>query len=182
MADSPNPIRREEGPDLQRGDCGLGNIEETQDHREQAGALTYRGWIAAHVGKGAFKGDYSARIPNCPSEEFLSQRYMGCIVGLFKIKDCRRPNNCGGSVWAEGPVCNVVEAVIELPSPVPVTKGKLHVWVMDEGTRLTSRGAAGFVAYLVYGSIFITTVRADHRADHAGPESDRTIGQMNRLL
>jgi hypothetical protein len=136
VADSPNPVDVKKALTFKGATVAWAILKRHKIIESRPVRLPTGGWIAAHVGKGAFKGDYSARIPNCPSEEFLSQRYMGCIVGLFKIKDCRRPNNCGGSVWAEGPVCNVVEAVIELPSPVPVTKGKLHVWVMDEGTRL----------------------------------------------
>ena len=134
--DSPNPTDVKKALTFKGATVAWAILKRHKIIESRPVRLPTGGWIAAHVGKGAFKGDYSARIPNCPSEESLLQRYMGCIVGLFKIKDCRRPNNCGGSVWAEGPVCNVVEAVIELPEPVPVTKGKLHVWVMDEGTRL----------------------------------------------
>jgi len=134
--DSPNPTDVKKALTFKGATVAWAILKRHKIIESRPVRLPTGGWIAAHVGKGAFKGDYSARIPNCPSEESLLQRYMGCIVGLFKIKDCRRPNNCGGSVWAEGPVCNVVEAVIELPEPVPVTKGKLHVWLMDEGTRL----------------------------------------------
>ena len=134
--DSPNPIDVKKALTFKGATVAWAILKRHKIIESRPVRLPTGGWIAAHVGKGAFKGDYSARIPNCPSEESLLQRYMGCIVGLFKIKDCRRPNNCGGSVWAEGPVCNVVEAVIELPEPVPVTKGKLHVWAMDENTRL----------------------------------------------
>ena len=134
--DSPNPVDVKKALTFKGATVAWAILKRHKIIESRPVRLPTGGWIAAHVGKGAFKGDYSARIANCPAEESLLQRYMGCIVGLFKIKDCRRPNNCGGSVWAEGPVCNVVEAVIELPSPVPVSKGKLHVWLMDETTRL----------------------------------------------
>ena len=76
-------------------------------------------------------------------------------------------------------MCNVVEAVIELPSPVPVTKGKLHVWLMDDrarrlaGSRLATLKRSLRLPILYTDLwIFITTVRTDHRAPaHAGPES-----------
>ncbi|KAH8072036.1 hypothetical protein JL721_3944 [Aureococcus anophagefferens] len=45
--------------------------------------------------------------------------WQATIVGAFRVKECRRPQNCGGSFWAQGPVCNVVDAVIELKEPVP---------------------------------------------------------------
>lgn len=94
------------------------------------------GWIAVHVGSGSWRGDYSLQIEGCPSEEALMNVYGGCIVGLFKVKECRRPGNCGANVWAEGPVCNVVEAVVELPSPIPIQKGKLSLWALEDDVRL----------------------------------------------
>ena len=94
------------------------------------------GWIAVHVGSGSWRGDYSLQIEGCPSEEAMMNVYGGCIVGLFKVKECRRPGNCGANVWAEGPVCNVVEAVVELPSPIPIQKGKLSLWALEDDVRL----------------------------------------------
>jgi hypothetical protein len=89
------------------------------------------GWIAVHVGSGSWRGDYSPQIEGCPSEEDLMNVYGGCIVGLFKIKECRRPGNCGANARAEGPVCNVVKAVVELPAPIQIASQVLDVAVMD---------------------------------------------------
>ncbi|KAH8048492.1 hypothetical protein JL720_15864 [Aureococcus anophagefferens] len=124
------------------------------------------GWIAIHVGKGAFEGDYRGLVTDCrlPTEEELmravaggaetgrgvpfplvsadfrtsdrpSERWQATIVGAFRVKECRRPQNCGGSFWAQGPVCNVVDAVIELKEPVSAPKGKLSLWLMDDDAR-----------------------------------------------
>ncbi|KAK7241993.1 hypothetical protein SO694_00018256 [Aureococcus anophagefferens] len=110
------------------------------------------GWIAIHVGKGAFEGDYRGLVTDCrlPTEEelmrswraarkqgatFLFRSWQATIVGAFSVKECRRPQNCGGSFWAQGPVCNVVDAVIELKEPVSAPKGKLSLWLMDDDVR-----------------------------------------------
>ncbi|KAH8054878.1 hypothetical protein JL720_14401 [Aureococcus anophagefferens] len=95
------------------------------------------GWIAIHVGKGAFEGDYRGLVTDCrlPTEEELMRSWQATIVGAFRVKECRRPQNCGGSFWAQGPVCNVVDAVIELKEPVSAPKGKLSLWLMDDDVR-----------------------------------------------
>ena len=99
------------------------------------------GWIAIHVGKGAWTGDYSKIVPGIPPEADLLRDWQGTIVGCLKVKDCRRPSNCGPfeSSWAKGPVCNVIEAVVELPEPVPVPKGKLGLWEMGEVVKAAVR-------------------------------------------
>ena len=63
------------------------------------------------------------------------RRWQATIVGAFRVRECRRPQNCGGSFWAQGPVCNVVDAVIELKEPVSAPKGKLSLWLMDDDVR-----------------------------------------------
>ena len=170
-------------------------LKPTQDHREQAGAVTYlAGWIAAHVGKGAFKGDYgSARghAPNCPSEEFLSQRYMGCIVARRYLRSRTVVEGHHEQLW-RGPVglgggavvCNVVEAVIEQAftggGRVPVTKGKLHVWVMDEGTRLRAGlAAAGRLRCLPCIRIYLHYHRSSRSS---GPSRRAGIGSTTARL
>ncbi|KAJ1460047.1 hypothetical protein M885DRAFT_22013 [Pelagophyceae sp. CCMP2097] len=96
------------------------------------------GWIAIHVGKGKLSAPdeaaLSARLPPGavkPGEAALLAQWRGMVVGAFKVRECRRPSNCGGSQWASGPVCSVIEAVVRLPVPVLVGNGKLSLWPLD---------------------------------------------------
>ena len=45
---------------------------------------------------------------------------------------------CGSSPWAAGPVCNIIDQVIELPRPVP-SKGRLGVWRLSADVQTAIR-------------------------------------------
>ena len=102
------------------------------------------GWIALHVGKGkltaAEVASLRARLPAAarealPSELQLAAAWGGAIVGAFRVRECRRPANCGTCEWASGPVCNVIDATVTLPAPVRVPAGALSLWAIDGAGR-----------------------------------------------
>ena len=42
-----------------------------------------------------------------------------CMVCcMFLCRQCRRRENCGGNSFATGPICNVLDSVLTLPTPV----------------------------------------------------------------
>ena len=151
MADSPNPTDVKKALTF-KGATVAWAILKRHKIIESSRCAYLRAAGSRRTLAGAFMGDYSARYRIAPGR-VLSQRYMGCIVGLFKIKDCRRPNNCGGSVWAEA---GVMWKRSSSSFTGTVTKGKLHVWVMDEGTRLRVVAQLASLPTL-YTTIFITS-------------------------
>ncbi|KAH8047906.1 hypothetical protein JL721_12065 [Aureococcus anophagefferens] len=140
------------------------------------------GWIAIHVGKGAFEGDYRGLVTDCrlPTEVELMRSWQATIVGAFRVRECRRPQNCGGSFWAQGPVCNVVDAVIELKEPVSAPKGKLSLWLMDDDVR--DAVAAGLKDAPILTTRRAPALRAHRRAHHAGPQQAPRDGQCRARL
>ena len=100
------------------------------------------GWVAVHVGKGRLSAADSASYrERCgapaamPSERELGERWQGKIVGAIAVREARRPANCGESVWASGPVCNVIGAVHRYARPVDVPKGALSLWPISDAAR-----------------------------------------------
>ena len=70
------------------------------------------------------------RIP----EESSLEHYLGNIVGLFHVKESRSVDKCGNSVWATGPVCNLIDRTIKLIEPIK-QRGWPGVWVVKDGTQ-----------------------------------------------
>ena len=100
------------------------------------------GWVAVHVGKGRLSpadcASYRARCgapAGMPSERELAELWQGKIVGAIAVREARRPANCGESVWASGPVCNVIGAVHRYARPVDVPKGALSLWPIGDAAR-----------------------------------------------
>lgn len=89
-------------------------------------------WIAIHVGQGIVNNDYRSRVASgdMPSEKELMREWSSSIVGCMMIKEHRVVDNTGDDCWATGPVCNVIEKVVEF-TPIADVKGKLSIWKME---------------------------------------------------
>ena len=91
-------------------------------------------WIAIHVGKQ--QGPARAPPAGAGAEhEARAKQWQSSIVGVFKVRESRRPTNLGGRIFADGPVCNIIEAVIRLRAPVTVPRGNHGSWPMEEEGR-----------------------------------------------
>lgn len=95
-------------------------------------------WIAIHVGKGVINQDYRNRIESgdMPSEKELMREWSSSIVGCMMIKEHRVVGDTGNDCWATGPVCNVIERVVEF-APILDVKGKLSIWKLESSLRTT---------------------------------------------
>ena len=98
---------------------------------ENRSARIAPGWYFLHTGARNNSAEAQASIRACvpggvrvPAEASLPH---GVIVGLIKISHSLPLEQCDGSAWATGPVCNVIEAVCELGTPIN-QKGALGQW------------------------------------------------------
>lgn len=99
------------------------------------------GWYALHVGARECSRELQAwmkaTIPEIPRESSLPH---SAIVGVFRVSEHRRPQDCSESstehpcIWAKGPVCNVISHVCPLSEPIHEPSGKLG-WPLSEGVR-----------------------------------------------
>jgi len=94
------------------------------------------GWHAIHTGSQLINDERAERTrqawPDAPRESDLPH---GAVIGLFHIKEHRRPNQCkDGYIWARGPVCHVISKAIELPRPVRCSGGS-GLWTLPGDVR-----------------------------------------------
>eukprot|EP00446_Apocalathium_sp_SHHI-4_P001684 CAMPEP_0177186902 /NCGR_PEP_ID=MMETSP0367-20130122/18905_1 /TAXON_ID=447022 ORGANISM="Scrippsiella hangoei-like, Strain SHHI-4" /NCGR_SAMPLE_ID=MMETSP0367 /ASSEMBLY_ACC=CAM_ASM_000362 /LENGTH=269 /DNA_ID=CAMNT_0018634249 /DNA_START=69 /DNA_END=876 /DNA_ORIENTATION=+ len=94
------------------------------------------GWHAIHAGSQLINDERAERTrqawPDAPRESDLPH---GAVIGLFHIKEHRRPNQCkDGYIWARGPVCHVISKAIELPRPVRCSGGS-GLWTLPGDVR-----------------------------------------------
>ena len=86
------------------------------------------GWYALHTGAktSAHESQHAllAAVPGMLAEADLPH---GAIVGAIRISHALTLEQCEGEPWAFGPVCNVVDAIARLETPV-AHKGALSVW------------------------------------------------------
>jgi len=80
------------------------------------------GWYALHAGSRPLPPEWAAALQACwpdapPPEAFVGG---GAIGGLIFIEDgVRTPEECGGDVWASGPMCHIISKVIVLRRCIP---------------------------------------------------------------
>jgi hypothetical protein len=87
------------------------------------------GWYLLHTGKGSQDAAHQEKMRGIigsalPAEADLPH---GVVVGALLVVRSLRPDECQGSVWASGPICNVVGASCTLATPV-AAQGSLGLW------------------------------------------------------
>ena len=104
------------------------------------------GWYFLHTGarnnSAEAQASIRARVPEdvrVPVEDSLPH---AVIVGFIKISHSLPLEQCAGSPWATGPVCNVIEAVCELGTPIS-QKGNLGQWPV--GPDVAGRASIGLM-------------------------------------
>lgn len=104
------------------------------------------GWYLLHTGarsnSGEAQASIQARVPEgviVPDEASLPH---GVIVGAIRISHSLPLESCSASVWATGPICNVIDAVCSIE--VPVThRGMLGIWPVSEDALEQVRASLG---------------------------------------
>ena len=96
------------------------------------------GWIAIHVGRTKDRGaaqyanliheDYPTQ--SVPKEKDLYDKWAGYIVGLVHVREHRTVAECNRSKWANGKVCNIIDRVVRLKTPIKA-KGALSTWELS---------------------------------------------------
>ncbi len=87
------------------------------------------GWYLLHTGKGSQSAEHQQWMRSVVGSELPAEAALphGVIVGALLIVRSLLPPECGGSVWASGPICNVVGATCTLPTPMAAS-GMLGLW------------------------------------------------------
>jgi len=100
------------------------------------------GWYAVHVGVSKSGDEWAKQhVRECCSDDEgyatiaadIAAGFVprGAIVGLCKVAHCLPPEACGGSPWALGPMCMVIDQTLWLASPIEGVRGQLGTWSVD---------------------------------------------------
>jgi hypothetical protein len=89
------------------------------------------GWYALHIGKGKttkhFQNELKILCPEVPDENSLEK---GCFIGAIHIKQSFDYEYCKNSKWAIGPICNIIDDVIDIDKCIHYN-GRLSIWKID---------------------------------------------------
>jgi len=93
------------------------------------------GWYALHAGASMqaleSQRELLAKVPGMPPEADLPH---SAIIGAIRVSHVLSLEQCQSNEWAFGPLCNVVDAVALLKTPVPHS-GALSVWQISAEAR-----------------------------------------------
>lgn len=74
------------------------------------------------------------------------EKYMGCVVGVVKISHSLPPELCKESVWATGPVCNVISHAGWMAAQIPC-RGNLGACRIDDAEALRRVRVCAHIAW-----------------------------------